>query len=230
MKSRICKNINQPFQGLDQLVKNKRIELALKAKAPRDRRAQTSTPENESKLFNEAMADVTPLICDRHWRPPQLRKIRPASPSDDDNEAMRALKRLIQTGRGFIIAQTAEYMEATSPGIGPEIARRLHRGRYAIQDNLDLHGLTAAEADKTMHLFIHRALKKGYRAVLIVHGRGLTSPCKPVLKKKVLEWLTKGPLRRHVIALASARACDGGAGATYVLLRRKPMTKRMRKI
>lgn len=75
---------------------------------------------------------------------------------------------------------------------------------------------------------LSRSIRRGYRGVLIVHGRGLKSPGKPVLKAKVFHWLTRGPLRAYVVALASARACDGGAGATYVLLRPRPIGKRQR--
>jgi len=64
--------------------------------------------------------------------------------------------------------------------------------------------------------------------VLIIHGRGLTSPGQPVLKKMVFNWLSRGPLRRYILAFTSARACDGGAGATYVLLRKRPWSKKKR--
>jgi DNA-nicking Smr family endonuclease len=120
-------------------------------------------------------------------------------------------------------------MESANPGAGREVLRRLHGGRYAIQDHLDLHGLTVAEAAPVLERFIHRSIERGFRAVLVVHGRGLTSPGRPVLKQKVLQWLTRGALQKWVIALTSARSCDGGAGATYVLLRRHPMTKSRRK-
>jgi DNA-nicking Smr family endonuclease len=70
---------------------------------------------------------------------------------------------------------------------------------------------------------------KGKRALLIIHGRGLSSPVKPILKSKVYLWLTTSPWHKWVIAFTSARACDGGAGATYVLLRQKPLSKRLRK-
>jgi DNA-nicking Smr family endonuclease len=65
--------------------------------------------------------------------------------------------------------------------------------------------------------------------ILIIHGRGLSSPADPVLKTKVIQWLSTGPWRKWVMAYASARLCDGGAGATYVLLRNRPATKRMKK-
>ena len=77
--------------------------------------------------------------------------------------------------------------------------------------------------------FMETAIASGKRAVLIVHGRGLSSPVAPVLKGKVFSWLTRGSIRKWVIAFTSARSCDGGAGATYVLLRLRPVTKRYRK-
>ncbi|MGV8075436.1 MAG: Smr/MutS family protein, partial [Syntrophobacteraceae bacterium] len=63
----------------------------------------------------------------------------------------------------------------------------------------------------------------GYRCVLVVPGRGLNSQDKqPVLKNGLIKWLTQTPLNRFVLAFASARSYDGGAGAFYVLLRRNP--------
>jgi DNA-nicking Smr family endonuclease len=73
------------------------------------------------------------------------------------------------------------------------------------------------------------AVTTGKNGVLVIHGRGLSSPEEPKLKGKVVEWLTRGPWRKWVVAYASARSCDGGAGATYVLLRRYPATRRLRK-
>jgi DNA-nicking Smr family endonuclease len=185
--------------------------------------------KQEAALFAEAMADVTPLLRDRHLAPPSGRA--PASgPCDrEEQETVACLTRLVKCGEGFVVAQTAEYMEVTGPGACPEIARRLHQGRYAIQDHIDLHGLRVPQAEAALHDFIRQSLKTGYRTVLVIHGRGLTSPRRPVLKFKVYQWLTRGPLRKHIIAMTSARSCDGGAGATYVLMRHRPLTKRFRK-
>ncbi|MGB9761249.1 MAG: Smr/MutS family protein [Caldimicrobium thiodismutans] len=58
-----------------------------------------------------------------------------------------------------------------------------------------------------------------------MHGRGLSSKGKPVLKEKVREWLEKGPYRKYILAYASAKPCDGGPGATYVLLTQRPLKK-----
>jgi DNA-nicking Smr family endonuclease len=89
--------------------------------------------------------------------------------------------------------------------------------------------LNAHEAREVLQEFLKRAIITGKRGVLIIHGRGLSSPSEPILKEKVIEWLTHGPWRKWVIAYASARLCDGGAGATYVLLRRRPISKRLKK-
>jgi DNA-nicking Smr family endonuclease len=72
------------------------------------------------------------------------------------------------------------------------------------------------------------AVTYGNTGLLVTHGRGLSSPSEPVLKKKVEEWLTRGPWRKWVVAYSSARKCDGGAGATYVLLRVRPVSKRFK--
>jgi len=69
----------------------------------------------------------------------------------------------------------------------------------------------------------------GKRAVLIVHGRGLSSPGEPVLKNKVREWLTRTAWRKWVIAFTSAQSYDGGTGATYVLLRHRPISNKSAK-
>jgi DNA-nicking Smr family endonuclease len=102
----------------------------------------------------------------------------------------------------------------------------LHQGEFSIQAFVDLHGLYVRDAQEVFEEFLKRAVTTGKRGILIVHGRGLSSPSEPILKKKVIEWLTHGPWRKWVVAYSSARRCDGGAGATYVLLRKRPVSKR----
>jgi DNA-nicking Smr family endonuclease len=92
-----------------------------------------------------------------------------------------------------------------------------------------LHGLTVEEAQIAFDRFLKESILTGKHAVLIIHGRGLSSPAEPVLKTNVYNWLSHGSWRRWVIAFTSARACDGGAGASYVLLRQQPLAKKFRK-
>ncbi|NVM24064.1 MAG: Smr/MutS family protein [Desulfobacterales bacterium] len=144
-------------------------------------------------------------------------------------EALARLEDLVGGGDGFIISDTPEYVEGIGYGVDPEVAKRLHRGDFSIQAHIDLHGLWVADAREAFEQFFKEAILSGKRAVLVIHGRGLSSPAEPVLKAKVKEWLTCGPWRKWVIAFTSARACDGATGGTYVLLRQRPATKRYRK-
>ena len=139
------------------------------------------------------------------------------------------LKGLVQSGSGFVIADTPEYIEGSGYRAPPEIKTRLHRGDFSIQDYLDLHGLNVAEAETAFEDFLQKSISTGKRAVLIIHGRGLSSNAQPVLKTNVCKWLTQSRWRKWVIAYTSARSCDGGAGASYVLLRQRPLTKAERK-
>jgi len=183
----------------------------------------------ERSLFLQAMENVEPMeqnhLCvDAQGGAPA------ASPRRDPDEgALARLEELVRFGEGCVVSDTAEYMEGIGYGVPPELARRLHGGVFSIQGHLDLHGHLVGEAKKAFEQFLQEAIEADKRAVLIIHGRGLSSRDGPVLKAKVKEWLTCGPWRKWVIAFASARACDGGAGATYVLLRQRPVTKRDRK-
>jgi DNA-nicking Smr family endonuclease len=228
MKPNRKEPFHRPFSRLKDLVEKKRMHLAPKPDTLPSRQPRM-TRQQENELFARAMNDVTPLNYNRHWQLPRNRFTFQATLDREEADCVFGLQRLIQTGQGFIIAQTGEYMEACGPGVDPGIADQLHQGRYSIQDYIDLHGLFVHEAEPVLHRFIKESVRRGCQAVLVIHGRGLKSPDKPVLKGKVFDWLTRGPLRAYVMALASARACDGGAGATYVLLRRRPIGKKLRK-
>jgi DNA-nicking Smr family endonuclease len=184
---------------------------------------------SENELFLKEMADVAPIprgdrIEHRSNSGP------PAVPDHDfEDDALLKLSNLVKFGTGFVVADTPEYIEGRGYNVHPEITKRLHRGDFSIQAHIDLHGLGVEDARNAFEIFLKDSITTGKKAVLIVHGRGLSSPDKPVLKTRVIEWLTCGPWRKWVIAFSSARSCDGGAGATYVLLRRRPLTKRYRK-
>lgn len=224
MKTNRNASFHRPFSHLKTLVDKKQLPLARPPECRPEREPQL-TQQQEDVLFVRAMDDVTPLKHNRHWQLPCRQLTFQAALDTEEEDSVAALRHLIRTGQGFVVSQTDEYMEACRPGADPRLTRRLHQGRYTIQDHIDLHGLFVSEAEAVLYRFVTRSVQRGCQAVLIIHGRGLKSPGKPVLKAKVFEWLTRGPMRRHVIALASARSCDGGAGATYVLLRRRPMGK-----
>ena len=216
---------NRPFASLSGLLERKKIRLpeVCLPEAP-DR---PLTAAEERRLFREAMVDVVPL-AGRSLHPLKARRHPGGQQAleDPDAEAYRQLQKLVETGAGFVIKHTAEYVQGGPEWMPPELFRRIHGGHFAIQAHVDLHGLNRVAARENFDAFMQDAIASGKRAVLVVHGRGRCSPGRPVLKSKLHEWLTRGPWKRWVIAFTSARPCDGGTGATYVLLRRTPRSGR----
>jgi DNA-nicking Smr family endonuclease len=218
-----------PFDNLKNLHISKPLPRPASSAKAQSVQEPAADPESDKKVFFDAMKDVQPI--------PENNRIREnggtKQPGTDTNEpgkgVMDQLENLVKYGEGFIISNTPEYMEGTGHDIHPEFARRLHQGDFSIQAHIDLHGLGVAEAREAFEDFLKGSVTSGKRAVLIIHGRGLSSPGEPVLKNKVSEWLTRGHWRKWVIAYASAQSYDGGTGATYVLLRHRPLTKRSRK-
>ncbi len=187
-------------------------------------------PDNcdDQRLFLEAMAGVKPLENrNQQERTATAQNFGP-EPEDPEAEIFQRLASLVDTGDGFVVALTPEYREGVGYGIHPLVAEKLHRGDFPIQDHIDLHGYSAAEAKAVLDSFLEQAVATHKCAVLVVHGRGLSSPGEPVLKAKVREWLTCGRWRKWVAAFTSARNIDGGAGATYVLLRRRAASAKVR--
>ena len=103
------------------------------------------------------------------------------------------------------------------PGVRDQVMRRLRRGLYPVEDELDLHGLNQAAARDSLSEFLESNRNAAHRCVRIVHGKGYRSGARgPILKIAVNAWLRRHP---DVMAFTSARPIDGGTGAVYVLLR-----------
>jgi DNA-nicking Smr family endonuclease len=228
----------RPFKDLQALLEEKAIELKPNLKPPKSLKTgvfdATAVDQRSDRLiFQEAMTGVKKISRSNCAVP------SPSPPSftnsdkkfdEKSYESLIKLKELISKGTGFIVSLTPEYVEGTAHNVSPEVARRLHRGYFSIQAHIDLHGLGIHDARQAVDDFLNKSILEGKRAVLVIHGRGLSSPYQPVLKTKVYQWLTAAPWHKWVIAFTSARMCDGGAGATYILLRQQPLTKRYRKI
>ncbi len=187
------------------------------------------TQKDEAQAFLKAMSGVTPLLRKNSRRSLMPASNKSAQPLIDTGEKETAcLENLVKSGAGFAVCQTSEYIEGTGYRVPPAMADRLHRGDFAVQSHIDLHGLGVELAKEALDRFLRESIRTGRRQALIIHGRGLSSPGKPILKTRIREWLTTGPWRKWVIAYSSARMCDGGAGATYVLLRSRPLTRRFK--
>jgi DNA-nicking Smr family endonuclease len=166
--------------------------------------------------FRSAMRDVVPLNRGRrveHSRPRPsplpLQRLR-------DERAVLA-ESLHATASPDTGVATGEELVYVRPGVPTTVLRKLRRGHWVIQDEFDLHGMTAAEARMATADFLQECMQRGTRCVRIIHGKGLRSRNRmPVLKRKLSHWLV---LRDEVLAYCEARPADGGSGAVVVLLR-----------
>ena len=218
---------HRPFEGLGDLLPRRGPEPAPPQPSTRPS-PPPEPPASEPDLFAQAMSDVQPIDWNRPTgaAPPPPAVGRHES-EREDGAAVARLRSLVEHGEGFVVSDTPEYMEGVGVLAPPEIAKRLHRGDLAVQAHVDLHGLTVDNAREVFDRFLRDALLASQRTVLVIHGRGLSSPADPVLKTKVAEWLCSNRWRKWVVAFTSARMCDGGSGASYVLLRQRPLSKRL---
>jgi DNA-nicking Smr family endonuclease len=228
MKSSKSSITFKSFQELKALLEGKLFSFPEQPHSDPIGHEEEQNPELEEELFKKAMEGVAPISRDNYVERIFQVELPQSSRDKEDAEILEKLIDLVKHGKGFNVADTPEYIEGTGYRIHPTVAKRLHRGDYSIQAFVDLHGLLAEDAKGVFEKFLKWAVTTGKTGVLIVHGRGLSSPFEPVLKRKVVEWLTRGPWRKWVVAYCSARICDGGAGATYVLLRPRPVSKRLR--
>lgn len=105
----------------------------------------------------------------------------------------------------------------SAPGIGPDVMKKMRKGHWPVQDELDLHGMRRDDARQAVDDFLLKAKRRNYRCVCVIYGRGFGSRGgEPVLKSMVHSWLVQTD---GVIAFCQARAEEGGEGAIMVLLR-----------
>jgi len=131
---------------------------------------------------------------------------------------------LVSGQASFELTYSDEYIDGALVGLSAGYTSKLRQGRRSAgRTGIDLHGYKRAEAREVVTAFLWESFARNLRCVLVISGRGLNSRDKqPILKKGLVSWLTRSPLKRLVLAFASARSQDGGAGAVYVLLRRNP--------
>jgi len=173
---------------------------------------------DETRLFREAVRDVKPLGSPAQAAEQPSRRRRRPRPAARFSRADR-LAVLEESLRDDVIdpaLASGEELVFHRPGIHAAVLRKLRRGDYRVQGEIDLHGLTVSEAKQALREFLAQALMRQWRCVRIIHGKGLRSGNRgPVLKGMVGAMLRKvGP----VLAYVSARQVDGGTGAVYVLL------------
>ena len=182
--------------------------------AERVERERFAREQRERDLFALTVGIVTRLreiaAAPHRPKPPAIARQR------ERDEAAALVQSLSDEFNAESLLDTDDALSFRRPEIGPEVVRKLRRGVWAIQAQLDLHGLRREEARERLNRFIHEARRGGLRCVRVIHGKGNGSPGRePVLKGKVKTWLVQ---KKDVIAFTQARASDGGHGALLVLL------------
>jgi DNA-nicking Smr family endonuclease len=210
------KSLKDLQQVQQKLAEQQRIAAAQEAaRAEAERRAHA-----ERTLFVRAAGAVQPIR--RHGRV-DLAPDQPAPlPVQQQLDEQRVLREALSDE--FDAATLLDIDEALSfrrPGVGPDVTRKLRKGEWTIQGEIDLHGLRRDDAREALAAFVREAHRRGWRCVRVVHGKGLGSPGKtPVLKGKVQAWLIQ---KNEVLAFVQARGDEGGAGALVVLLKPSPV-------
>ena len=173
-------------------------------------------PAEDSALFRDAVRGALPIA------PPARTSGAGAPPPPVPVQSLLDAHDALSESLGGALdweqsMETGEELVFLRPGLSREILKRLRRGHWAVQDDLDLHGMNREQARHMLVHFLAHCGKRRLRCVRIVHGKGLRSPNRePVLKKKVRDWLSQ---RDEILAFCQAPAAQGGGGALLVLLR-----------
>lgn len=170
----------------------------------------------EANLFSHSVGRVQPVA------PSGRRHAVPTPPSPEPRQRELDEERALHESLSdefdpVTLLETDDQLSYRRPEIGIDVLRKLRRGGWAIQGEVDLHGLRRDAARERLTAFVHDAVHTGLRCVRVVHGKGNGSPGRePVLKGKVRSWLIQ---KADVLAFVQARGDEGGHGAVIVLLR-----------
>jgi DNA-nicking Smr family endonuclease len=170
--------------------------------------------EADRELFRNSVGSVQKI---KHARMP-VRKPRPAPvPVQRDADAQAVIREMTSDRVVNDHLLTGDELHFKRPGMQDKVLTKLRKGKFAIERELDLHGMNSKDAQAALGRFLIHCRRHDIHCVRIIHGKGRGSrDGKPVIKNKLNRWLQNTP---QVLAFSSARTCDGGTGAVYVLLK-----------
>ncbi|HZW23648.1 Smr/MutS family protein [Noviherbaspirillum sp.] len=204
------------FAALKSLRASIKAQEEARKAAEEERQRREKESRRDAELFRRSVGNVQPLSPNGKAETPVQHPLPIARQRMADEQA--ALEESLSDEFNVdTLLDTDHELSYARPGISGDILRKLRRGNWVIQAQLDLHGMRREEAREALAEFLRNAVKRGLRCVRVIHGKGLGSVNKePVLKSKVRSWLVQ---KEEVIAFCQARAADGGAGALVVLLK-----------
>ncbi len=176
--------------------------------------AKKTVPDDDIALFRDAVGNIRKL---------DHNKVTHEQPKPDHQprqliaDEARVTQDMLSDEYASAEVQPGDILEFHQGGLQRSVLRKLRRGEFRIDAELDLHGLNSREAREALVRFLGDACAHADRCVRIIHGKGLRSTSEgPVLKGLVNSWLRQ---RSEVLAFHSCRPDDGGTGAVYVLLK-----------
>ena len=168
------------------------------------------------QLFRNSVGQIRPV---KHDRVTPVRRAVSTRPQFRDMDEAEVLHDLLSDQFDPVEMENGEELLFVRPGLQHRTLKKLRRGMFVVNAELDLHGMNVPLARAAVAEFLHECQQRRIQCARIIHGKGLGSRHQgPVLKRKVGSWLKQ---RNEVLAYCSARNCDGGTGAVYVLLKRK---------
>ncbi len=172
-------------------------------------------PEDR-QLFRDSVGKVKPVHNDRVAPPHRRPSPHPRFREMDEAEVLHDM---LSDQFEAADMETGEELVYQRAGLQQRIMKKLRRGLYVVDAELDLHGLFVTEARQAVADFLNECRRRRIQCARIIHGKGRGSRHRgPVLKGKIGHWLQQ---RDEVLAYCSARHCDRGTGAVYVLLKRR---------
>lgn len=182
-----------------------------------------SSSHEDNDLWAEVTKTVTPANRDdvliKKQTKPAKKKTADKKPKVTANAGLSPILQNPQSKPFIKPADLRSKAPSMRAGIDNASAKRLTKGHFSIDDRIDLHGQTEAQAHKALMQFVQQAVRNGARTLLVITGKGVMG--QGVLRRKVPEWLKEYPLKAHILAISQASGKDGGGGALYVRLRRQ---------
>jgi DNA-nicking Smr family endonuclease len=210
------------FADLKSLSKQLKEQAETRAAAEAERVKQEKKQVVEANLFQSALGGVKRMPASDRYVPPSVPKgvapsaapARKLTQAEDDAAVLReSLSDLFEVDHYLEDDPALNY---SAPGVGPDVMKKMRKGHWPVQDELDLHGMNRDQARDALGTFLTKAQQRNHRCVCVIHGRGFGSRGQePVLKSMVHSWL----VQKGVVAFCQARNNEGGEGALIVLLR-----------
>jgi DNA-nicking Smr family endonuclease len=210
------------FADLKSLSKQLREQAEARAIAEKERAKQEKQQVVEANIFQTALGGVKRMPTSDRYVPPSVPKSiaqeaapkRKLTQAEDDAAVLReSLSDLFEVDHYLEDDPALNY---SAPGVGPDVMKKMRKGHWPVQDELDLHGMNRDQARDALGAFLTKSQQRNHRCVCVIHGRGFGSRGQePVLKSMVHSWL----VQKGVVAFCQARNNEGGEGALIVLLR-----------